>query len=253
MVDIHSHIIPEIDDGSRSMEMTIEMLKLAERCGTKKIIATPHYLMNYGETAISEVKEYVNDINKIIEKEGINLKVYSGQEVFFTEKIVEDYMKGKIGTLNDSRYMLIEFDMRTFDDNAYDYIYELQIRDIVPIIAHPERYRYLIRNPERINKLIDEGYLFQLNSGSIEGRFGSEVKKTAELFLKHDIYNFIGSDAHNTNSSRDADMRKALEIIGEKNIKKFNESAFNILENNRIYFDGKNIRKKRGIFSFFTK
>lgn len=253
MIDIHSHIIPEIDDGSRSMEMTIEMLRLAERCGTKEIIATPHYLMNYGEATIDEVKKYVDEINKISQEEGINIKIYSGQEVFFTEKIIEDYINGNIGTLNDSRYMLIEFDMKSFDKNIFEFIYELQIRNIVPIIAHPERYRYFIKEPEKINKLINEGYLFQLNSGSIEGKFGSEVKKTAELFLKNDIYNFIGSDAHNTSSNRNIDISSALNIINKKNKEIFKESSLKLLNNETVEFQGSFIKKKKSIFSFFNK
>ena len=111
MIDIHSHILPGIDDGSKNMEMTIEMLKTAEKCGTQEIIATPHYLLEYGEARIDEVKEYVKELNLVLIEKGINIKVYSGQEVYFTENIVNDYENGNIGTLNDSRYMLIEFDM----------------------------------------------------------------------------------------------------------------------------------------------
>lgn len=107
-------------------------------------------------------------------------------------------MEGKIGTLNDSKYMLIEFPMRKFDDNICDIIYELQVRNIIPIIAHPERYKPIIENPIYINKFINEGYLFQMNTGSIEGKFGSDVKKITEVLLENGIYNFIGSDAHDT-------------------------------------------------------
>lgn len=253
MIDIHSHIIPGIDDGSKNMEMTIEMLKHAERCGTKEIIATPHYLMEYGEATITEVKEHVKKINEIIKKENMQIKVYSGQEVYFTENIIEDYVKGNIGTLNDSRYMLIEFDMRHFDNNIFDYIYELQVKGITPVIAHPERYKYFIKEPEKINKLINEGYLFQLNSGSIAGKFGEDVKKTAQLFLKNSIYNFAGSDAHNTNTSRDADMLSGLQYLGVENIQKFNIDSNKLINNQKIEFKGNYIKTKKNIFSFFRK
>ena len=123
MIDIHSHIIPGIDDGSKNMEMTLEMLRNAEKEGTKEIVATPHYMMEYGEATIEEVKNHVKTINKILEDVKIDIKIYSGQEVYFTEKIIEDYMQRNIGTINDSRYMLIEFPMHKFDENifkAYD-------------------------------------------------------------------------------------------------------------------------------------
>lgn len=106
MIDIHSHILPGIDDGSKDMEMTLEMLRNAEKDGTREIVATPHYLLEYGEATISEVKSLVQEVNSIINKECINIKVYSGQEVYFNENIINNYLEGKIGTINDSRYIL---------------------------------------------------------------------------------------------------------------------------------------------------
>lgn len=185
IVDIHSHIIPGIDDGSKTMEMTLEMLRNAEKDGTKEIVATPHYLLEYGESRIDEVKEMVRNLNEVLEKEEVAVKVYSGQEVYFTERIVEDYLEHNIGTINDSRYMLIEFYMdNKFNENIFDILYELQVRDIVPIVAHPERYRYFKEKPELINRFIEQGYLFQLNSGSLEGKLGEGAKKTAAIFWR---------------------------------------------------------------------
>lgn len=253
MIDIHSHIIPGIDDGSKDMDMTIEMIKTAQSSGTTEIIATPHYLLEYGEAKIDEVKGYVKNINRILSEKNINVKIYSGQEVYFTENIVNDYECKNIGTLNDSRYMLIEFDMRNYETHIFDYLYELQIKGIVPIIAHSERYRWLIKEPELINKFIGEGYLFQLNAGSIEGKFGSEVKKTAELFLKNGIYSFIGSDAHNLSSSRGMDMSEAKRIIGNEYVEKFISNSKKILNNTEIEFEGQMVKKKKSFFSIFKK
>lgn len=256
MLDIHSHIIPGIDDGSKDMEMTLQMLKNAVNQGTREIVATPHYLLEYGEATINEVKEYVKEINKIVEQENINIRVYSGQEVYFTENILEDYLKGNIGTINDSRYMLIEFPMDEFDENIIDVLYELKIRDIIPIIAHPERYRSLREDISIINKFIDEGYLFQMNAGSIEGKFGEKVRKNAEILLSNQIYNFIGSDAHNT-ENRTTGLKKAIEIIKNKhdsiNIDIFEESSSKLIKNDDIEFIGKKIKIKKSIFSFLKK
>lgn len=260
MIDIHSHIIPGIDDGSKDMEMTLEMLKNAEKEGTQEIVATPHYLLEYGDATIKEVKDHVKEINSIIAKENINIKVYSGQEVYFTERIIEDYMEGNIGTINDSRYMLIEFPMHKFDQNTFDILYELQVRDIVPIIAHPERYKSFIEKPSRINRLIDEGYLFQMNAGSIEGKFGDKVKKTAEIFLSNQIYNFIGSDAHNV-TNRTTGIKNSITLLDKKikSIKKsknnnykneeiFTNSSKELLKNEEVKFRGKKIKEKKSIF-----
>ncbi|HCW53458.1 MAG TPA: capsular biosynthesis protein [Clostridium sp.] len=252
MIDIHSHILPGIDDGSKDIEMTIEMLKIAEKSGTKEIIATPHYLLEYGEAKINEVKEYVENLNLLLSEKGIDIKVYSGQEVYFTENIVNDYENRNIGTLNDSRYMLIEFDMRNYETSIFDYLYELQIKGIVPIIAHPERYRWFIKKPEIINRFISEGYLFQLNAGSIEGKFGNEVKKTAQIFLKNDIYDFVGSDAHNTNSTRSTNISEAIKLMGKENMNKFNVNSKKLINNAEIEFTGKIIEKKSISWNIFN-
>lgn len=253
MIDIHSHIIPGIDDGAKSIEMTMKMLKAAERDGTKKIIATPHYCIGYGEASIEEVKVKVKNLNDKAKAENIDIEIYSGQEVYFSENMLDNYEKGIIGTLNESRYMLIEFPMRKFDSNIFDVIYELQVKGITPIIAHPERYLPIIEEPILINKFIEEGYLFQLNSGSIEGKFGKKVKKTAELFLKNGIYNFIGSDAHNE-TKRPVGLSEALKIISQLTDKKedfFISNSEKILSNEELFFLGNKIEKKKSIFSFF--
>jgi len=253
MLDIHSHIIPGIDDGSKNMEMTLEMLKNAEKEGIKEIVATPHYLLEYGEATIEEVKNHVKEINAILETERINVKIYSGQEIYFTEKIIEDYIKGNIGTINDSRYMLIEFPIDKFDENTFDILYELQVRDIVPIIAHPERYKPFIEKPSLINEFINQGYLFQVNAGSIEGKFGETVRKTVNIFLKNHIYNFMGSDAHNV-KNRNTGLKDAISLLDEgMNKDIFEDSSKKVLKNEKIEFLGEKIKEKKSIFSFLKR
>lgn len=256
IVDIHSHILPGIDDGSKNIEMTLEMLRNAERDGTKEIVATPHYLLEYGEATIEEVKVLVEGINSRLIKEDINIKIYSGQEVYFNEHIVRDYMEGNIGTINDSRYMLIEFPMHRFDKNIFETIYELQVRNIIPIIAHPERYIPFRDEPSLINDFIDEGYLFQMNAGSIEGKFGEKIKKTANLFLENNIYNFIGSDAHNI-ENRNTGLKNSINLLNEKgkdngkvNQLIFEDSSNKLVKNEQVKFIGKKIKTKKSIFSF---
>lgn len=253
MIDIHSHIIPGIDDGAKNIETTLEMLKAAERDGTKKIIATPHYCIGYGEASIEEIKIKVKNLNDKAKAENIDIEIYSGQEVYFSENMLEDYEEGIIGTLNDSRYMLIEFPVAKFDSNIFDIVYEFQVKGIVPIIAHPERYLPIIEEPVFINKFIEEGYLFQLNSGSIEGKFGKKVKNTSELLMKNGIYSFIGSDAHNE-KTRSVGLSEAMKIINQLADGKedfFISNSEKILDNKKMDFLGNKIKKKKSIFSFF--
>lgn len=257
MIDIHSHIIPNIDDGSKSLEMSLEMLKRAEESGTKKIIATPHFFKGYWTENYNSVKDKVKELNKLAKENNLNIEIYPGQEVFFNNYILEDFKLGDIGTLGESRYMLIEFPMdKIYFQKAIDEIYELKIKGITPVIAHPERYVDFINNPEEINQFIDEGYLFQLNGGSLTGLFGKDVKKTAELFLENNLYSFIGSDAH-SNGNRNTNLKEACEVansISRGASRRFEANGLALLNNEEIVFQGQKIKKKKkGLFSFFKR
>ena len=252
MIDIHSHILPGIDDGSKNINMTLQMIKIAEKSRTKDIVATPHFCRGYGETPYDEVKNLVKEFNKLAKGEGLDLNIHYGQEVYYSEQIIDDYKSGLIGTINDSRYMLIELPMRSFDSDTLEVIYELQVKGVIPILAHPERYRPIIEKPERINKFIKEGFLFQMNSGSIEGQFGNSVKKTAEILLANNIYNFIGSDAHN-DTNRCTGIANGIELAKKKskiNEELFRESGRRLLNNEDIEFIGEKVKEKKGILSF---
>lgn len=221
MIDMHSHIIYGVDDGSKSKEMTLEMLKLSIECGVKKIVATPHYMKGRFNVEYDEVKDKINELRQMVSEEKLEIEIYCGQEVYYRENILEYYEEGAIGTINESRYMLIELPMTEFDvNNVIDNLYELTLKGIVPIIAHPERYIPFIKKPSLINDFIKEGYLFQLNTGSIVGDFGKEVKKLALNYLGNGVYYILGSDAH-------SDVRRNTNI---------SEECLNILDNYREYF-----------------
>ncbi|MFR9239393.1 MAG: tyrosine-protein phosphatase [Clostridium baratii] len=250
MIDIHSHILPGIDDGSKKISMTLDMVKRASLDGTTDIVATPHYRKGYFYVPYKEVKEIATNLNKLVKEEGIDCNIHYGQEVYYSENIIEDLENEEIGTINGGQYMLVEFPMRRIPEEAIDYMYELKLRNITPIIAHPERYNYFMKDITKINEFINEGCLFQMNAGSILGEFGSEVKKCAEKLIKNRIYNFIGSDAHN-DTSRKTGISDAFYYISrinkvlEENIR---ESSIRLLNNDYVEFIGDEIKKKRGLF-----
>ncbi|WP_370774196.1 tyrosine-protein phosphatase [Clostridium sp.] len=250
MVDIHSHIINGIDDGSKSIEMTINMLKKSEESGTTDIIATPHFMRGRFEVEYKEVIEKVEELKKIVKENNIDINIYAGQEVYYSKNLLEYYNDKIIGTINNTKYMLIELPMLDFDiDEVINTIYELQIRGIVPIIAHPERYKQFIKKPSMINSLIKEGMLFQMNTGSIVGDFGKDVKKTAAKYLEHNVYSFIGSDAHR-DRGRDTDISEALNILELPQKKEFINNGKVMLQNGDVEFKGTTVKEKKflGIF-----
>jgi len=236
VIDIHSHILFDTDDGAKNLDMTLDMLKNAVQDGTKKIVATPHYCINYAEVPFGEIIKRVENLRQIIKENHIDLELFCGQEVYMSKYIVEQYEENKIGTINDTKYMLVELPLREFESDTLDMIYELQLKGIKIILAHPERYIPVINNPCVINDYVREGLLFQMNAGSICGQFGKKVEKTAETLLKNNIYSFIGSDAHD-NIKRTTGLSKAIKIIDKKkyiNTKLFFESAEDMLKDKEI-------------------
>lgn len=250
MIDIHSHILSDIDDGSKDIEMSINMLKKAELSGTTDIIATPHFMRGRFEVEYNEVVHRVEKLKKISRENNIDINIYSGQEVYYSRNILEYYNDKIIGTINNTKYMLIELPMLEFNlDEVINTIYELQIRGIKPIIAHPERYKPFIKKPSMINALAKEGMLFQLNAGSIAGSFGKDVKKTAAKYLENDIYSFIGSDGHR-DKGRDTDMTEALKALERTQRHRFESNGKAMIKNEDVNFKGTLVKEKKflGIF-----
>lgn len=251
MIDIHSHVIPGIDDGAKNEEMAIEMLKIAEKSGTKKLVVTPHFMRGRFNYEYNEVTEEVDNLKKIAEENNIDIEIYQGQEIYYSENILKYFNEGIIGTINGSRYMLIEFPMLEFNlDKIIDNLYELQIKGIVPIIAHPERYKPFMKKPSLINELIKEGCLFQLNAGSLTGEFGKDVKKIAELYYENKIYNFVGSDAHRVDR-RNPDLNEFCNMADEEYIRFLIQSSEAMLNDEKVDFEGNMIKERKKFLGLF--
>jgi protein-tyrosine phosphatase len=252
VVDLHSHIIWGIDDGSKSKEMTLNMLKLAIRGGTKKIVSTPHFLPGHYENSIEDIKREIKKVKDLIKEENLDIEVFPGQEVYYTDNILEHYNNNLIGTINNSRYMLIEFNMRDFKlEEVISNLYELQLKGITPVIAHPERYIKFLKNPSLINEFSKEGYIFQLNSGSLTGDFGKEVKSLAEKYINSKIYSVFGSDAHR-DEKRNPNMKNFIEGFKDRDyLEKLKNNNECIIYNKNIDINNNLFKEKKGIFKFF--
>lgn len=252
MIDLHSHILPGIDDGAKDMEMTLNMLKIAAKDGTKKIVATPHFYRGYYLNIYEEVVNLVKQVNDKAKENNLDIEIYPGQEIFINRQVIEDYKEGIIKGIADTRYMLIELPMDKMPKETFDILYELRIQGVVPVIAHPERYVYIIEKPHKINEFIKEGCLFQINSGSIKGIFGKKIQKTAEILINHRVCNFIASDAHTTRT-RAPIIKEALSRVNGIDEQLYRDIISNgqkLLDDGHISSEAEKIKEKRSIFGF---
>ena len=163
MIDFHSHILPNVDDGSKSVEETFELLKEAKEVGFDSVISTSHYIEKYYEVNVAERKVWINALSENLYKKNIDLKLYLGNEVYITENIIKLLETGKATSINNSNYVLFEFPMNTKPLNMYDIIYDMLEYKLIPVLAHPERYSFVQKEPELIYDLIQKGVLMQSN------------------------------------------------------------------------------------------
>lgn len=199
MIDFHAHILPNIDDGSASMEESINLIKEAEQAGFTGIISTSHYLQNYYESDEEErrriLAELANQV-KVADAGAEIPKLYLGSEIYISTDIVELLEEGKASTINGTNYVLFELPMNSKPLFAKEVVYKLIENGYKPIIAHPERYSYVKEDIEFVRELKSMGALFQSNYGSVIGMYGGSAKKTLKKLLKEDLISFIGSDVH---------------------------------------------------------
>ncbi len=199
MVDMHCHILPGIDDGAEDMDDTLAMAALAAECGVSAIVATPHCNIpgapsNYFDDYL---KKLIVKTRQALAEENIPIKLLSGMEVYVTFDLPDLIKQGKILTLNQSRYLLVEFNFGEdpeFVEIMADRLKELKI---IPVIAHPERYEFIKFNPEFANILKSKGCVLQSNKGSFLGRYGSSTRETAFELLRAGAVSVVASDAHN--------------------------------------------------------
>lgn len=237
-VDIHSHIIPGVDDGAADEDTALEMLKISWNNGTGHIVATPHYIDHNSEISFTGISERCKALQKIAADNNLSLAVHAGCEVFLGPDLPDLFDAGDIFTINQSSYMLIELPMASIPNYTDDILYKLQLKGVVPIIAHPERNKLILRKPNYLADMVSRGILAQINSGSITGLYGHEIQKMSIKLIKMGIVHFAGSDAHTCNG-RSPRLDEAARIVemkfGSSVMKKlFTNNGLALLKNDRI-------------------
>ena len=217
MIDIHTHILPGVDDGAEDIYDSIEMASLAYEYGTKVIVATPHCNIP-GEYDNYFGSEYIRTFQKtkeIIQRERPGITLLAGMEVFATEDLPRLLTEGKVFPINRSRYVLMEFDFGEDPDFADEVLRQVKEVQAVPLIAHAERYEFVQDDPRIVYRWKKMGYEVQVNKGSFLGRFGGDARRTAYELLNHNLVTAVASDAHSP-IRRTTCMADAYDYLSEE-------------------------------------
>jgi protein-tyrosine phosphatase len=224
MIDIHSHIMPEIDDGARSVEEAVEMAEIAARDGIEQMLCTPH--MFNGLSHNPDPSEIVDRARDLQDAVGCTLQILPGNEVHISHEIAEQVKNHRVTLLNERNYMLVEFPQLTVPIDAEDLFYKLQLQSVYPILVHPERNAQIQSRPSIVGSFVESGVLIQMTAMSVTGEFGPAAQRCAETLLRHNCVHFLATDTHRPHrrppilsKGRDA----AARIIGAENARRLVE------------------------------
>ena len=227
MIDIHSHILPEIDDGSRGIDETMAMLKEAEKVGFKEIITTPHYFEGYYESNEVVREELISNIKTQMNAQRISVSLYTGNEIYITEDTMNNVKLRKASSLNHTKYVLVEFDLNVKPMNMLNLIYKILKERYIPILAHPERYGFIQQDLMILKELASNGVLLQCNYGSFVGMYGKKAEIIAKKLLRNNMISFLGTDAHRANSIYEKVpeiMKELTNLVGEAKVDEITDS-----------------------------
>lgn len=211
IIDLHSHILPGVDDGAMSMEDAVEMAVMAAQCGIRKIVATPHY-QHRSSTSVEALNEAFTALSSALKYEQVDIALEKSMEIMATDELPELLQNGKVWTYPNSKYFLVEFE---FDEKQdyFDWLLERCVAvGFTPVIAHPERYQAVKHCPEMAQRWQKKGYGVQINRDSLLGMFGENDFYCADLLLKKGWANCIASDAH-TPHFRNPNWGKAFQQL----------------------------------------
>lgn len=196
--DMHSHLLPGIDDGAEDIENSLELVRGMRDLGYKKLITTPHVLWDMYKNTHEVIQEKAAVLKQAVKQAGIDVEVHAAAEYFLDEH-VEELLRTKTPLLPiRDNMVLTEFSMAFPSMNIKELLFEMEMQGYQPIIAHPERYTYLERNKDFYRELKDIGCIFQLNILSLGGHYGRAVTELSQFLLKNDYYSLLGTDLHHT-------------------------------------------------------
>ncbi len=197
-IDMHCHVMPGVDDGSPDMATSLEMLRIAAKDGITHMILTPHHKPMHHNVSPEHNITYRKKLQEAATAEGIKVKLFSGNEIYYSDETMEELEQGRICPLAGSDYVLVEF----HPTNPYKAIQNaanrVQAAGFIPIIAHVERYSDIVSHPARVDDLVEMGCYIQVNASSVMGKYGFGISHFTRKLLKNELVHFVASDAHDT-------------------------------------------------------
>lgn len=217
--DIHSHLLPALDDGVKSLEESAQLIRQFIELGYKKIITTPHVMSDFYRNEPDVIFEKLEQLNKYLKTEKINILIEAAAEYYLDESLIERVNKGEKLMTFGNKYLLFETNFITEPFQLKEFIFSITTLGYKPVLAHPERYQYLVTNFEKIEDLKNRGVLFQINIPSIIGVYSKPIQKLAIQLIEKGWVDFLGSDCHNQtqmnvlkDTIKNKYFKKALEL-----------------------------------------
>lgn len=244
MIDIHTHILPGLDDGARDMEDSLHMAEIAVQSGVHTLVATSHANTDgfFREYSVNDYRKRLWEFRKALEEEEIPLRVLSGMEIFMNERAIDMIREERLLPLNKTDYYLMEFNFNMEQEEMDDLLDQAMDLSLTPVIAHPERYRCVQQSARGLFYWMERGCLTQVNRGSIFGRFGESAKMCVDHLLKKRMVTCIASDAHKPyeRTTYMADIKEYMESQYS-----FEYSKKLLYDNPRRILEGKKLENSR--------
>ncbi|MCA0970944.1 tyrosine protein phosphatase [Halobacillus litoralis] len=254
MIDIHSHILPGVDDGAETIEDSLDMARQATEEGIRTIVATPHHMNGAYINTKRDIGPKVEELNAHIKKAGIDLTVLPGQETRINGDMLEAIEVDDVLTINNTSYVFVELPFDTVPRYTSQLLFDLQVTGYRPVIVHPERNKQIQEDPDILYSFVKKGSFTQITAASLTGRFGKKNQKVSHQLIEANLAHIIASDAHNT-KSRGFAMKDAYAEIEKKYgwsmVYYFQENAEYLVDNQVLSAEPpKHVKKKKflGLF-----
>ncbi|WP_379970606.1 tyrosine-protein phosphatase [Ectobacillus sp. sgz5001026] len=255
MIDLHCHILPGLDDGPKNEEESLLMARAAVLQGIHTIVATPHHQTVHYMNEKKDIVYAVGELNDLLKQKDIPLTILPGQEVRIYGDLLQDYDTDIVETLNETnKYILLEFPSSHVPRYTKTLLYDMQLKGLIPVLAHPERNAEIAEHPSVLYELISKGALAQLTASSLTGDFGKSIKKLSLQLIEHNLVHVVASDAHNV-TNRPFKLKESYDVIqdefGIDMRSLFQEQAYSIVNGHAVFKQEPQELRRKKLFGIF--